>query len=202
MAHSVEFGNGSSGKIRNYWVGLGLAIITFGVYGLFWYYLVNRELQQIGVAKDDPKLAGSSPGVSVLAVSIGGFVLIPPFVSVYNYMARIRRAEELGGLAPERRVSELIGFFLYFFGAFLILPLFVYYWYATKHQNTAVMASGEAADEVAARIAEQPTGWWDIDPKDPGQERWRDGDGTWTGNARTRRNWLPGERESHQALDE
>lgn len=193
MAREVQFENGNFGKVRSYWVGLGLAVITLGVYGLFWYYFVNRELRQIGLVKHDPKLANSNPAVSVLAVSVGGVVLIPPFVSMGNYLERIRRAQELGGVAPERRVDVLAGFFLFFVGAFLILPLFVYYWYATKHQNAAVLAAGEPA---AALSANQPAGRWDIDPEDPGQERWRDGDGNWTSSARARQDWLPGERES------
>jgi len=37
MAQEVEFGNGGEGKIRSFWVGLGLTIITLGFYGLCWY---------------------------------------------------------------------------------------------------------------------------------------------------------------------
>ena len=97
MAQEVDLAGGGIGKIRNFWVGLGLTILTLGIYYFCWYYFVNDELKDIGTAKNDPNLASSSPTNSVIAVLIGGFVLIPPLLSVYNYGQRIKRAERLAG---------------------------------------------------------------------------------------------------------
>jgi Domain of unknown function (DUF4234) len=78
MAQEVEFGRGGTGKIRSFWVGFGLAIVTLSIYYFCWYYFVNDELKDIGIAEDDQNLANSSPAQSVLAVLIGGWLIVPP----------------------------------------------------------------------------------------------------------------------------
>ena len=35
---------------------IGLAIITFGIYGIFWYYYANKELAEIGKAHNTDEL--------------------------------------------------------------------------------------------------------------------------------------------------
>lgn len=103
MAEEVRFGQGGEGKVRNFWVGLLLTIITLGLYAPCWYYFVNDELKDIGSAKGDENLAESRPILSVLAVTIGGYLVIPLLLSVYNYGMRIRRAERLCGIEPTSR---------------------------------------------------------------------------------------------------
>jgi drug/metabolite transporter (DMT)-like permease len=142
MAQEVEFGGGGVGKVRSFWVGLGLAVITFGIYYYVWYYLINDELKDIGIAKGDQNLAESSPTMSVIAVLVGGFVLIPPFISIYNTGNRIRRAQLLTGVDRDRAINPVAAFLLAFPGGILIIPAFIHYWYITKHQNAAVRAAG------------------------------------------------------------
>jgi hypothetical protein len=142
MAQEVEFGDGGAGKIRSFAVGFGLVIITFGIYHLFWYYLVNDELNDIGVSRSDQKLAQSSPALSVVAVTIGGFVLLPPLLSVYNYGQRIKRAQRLVGIDPAHQISPVAAFLLLVPGGILIIPTFIHYWYVTRHQNRVVRAAG------------------------------------------------------------
>lgn len=143
MAQEVEFGNGGEGKIRSYWVGLGLTIITLGLYGLCWYYFVNNELKDVGLAKNDQNLGQSSPALSVTALVVGGFTLwIAPLLSVYNYGQRIKRAQRLTGVEKQDQINPIVAFLLYFPGSLLIVPLFFHYWYVTKHQNMALRAAG------------------------------------------------------------
>lgn len=142
MAQEVEFGRGGTGKIRSFWVGLGLAILTLGIYYFCWYYFVNDELKDIGIAEDDQNLAQSSPAQSVLAVLIGGWLIVPPLLSVYNYGQRIKRAQRLAGVERHEQIDPTIAFLLYFPGALLIIPVFIHYWYVTKHQNMALRAAG------------------------------------------------------------
>jgi hypothetical protein len=142
MAQEVEFGDGGAGKIRSFSVGLGLAVITIGFYYLFWYYLVNDELKDIGVSRNDPKLGQSSPAMSVAAVTIGSFILVPPLLSVYNYGQRIKRAQRLVGVEPGHQISPMAAFLLVFPGGILFFPALVHYWYVTRHQNRAVRAAG------------------------------------------------------------
>ncbi len=142
MAQEVEFGKGAAGKIRNFWVGFGLTIITLGIYSLCWYYFVNDELKDVGIAGEDQNLAQSSPAMSVTAVLVGGWVIVPPLLSVYNYGQRIKRAQRLGGIERSQQINPITAFLLLFPGGILIVPYFLHFWYVTKHQNMAVRAAG------------------------------------------------------------
>ncbi len=142
MAQEVEIGNNGEGKIRSFWVGFGLSAITLSLYGLCWYYFVNDELKDVGQARDDQNLAQSSPAMSVTALLVGGYFIIPPLLSVYNYGQRIKRAQRLGGIPRSDQINPVTSFLLFFPGALLIIPYFIHFWYVTKHQNMAVRAAG------------------------------------------------------------
>ncbi|MGH2865278.1 MAG: DUF4234 domain-containing protein [Solirubrobacteraceae bacterium] len=143
MAQEVEFGRGGEGKIRSFWVGLGLTVVTLGIYGLCWYYFVNNELKDVGIAKDDQNLGQSSPAMSVSALVLGWFtVWVAPLLSVYNYGQRIKRAQRLTGIPKQDQIEPITAFLLYFPGAIIIVPLLFHYWYVTNHQNRAMRAAG------------------------------------------------------------
>ncbi len=142
MAQEVEFGNGAAGKIRSFWVGFGLSLLTLGIYSLCWYYFVNDELKDVGIAKDDQNLAHSSPAMSVTAIFVGGWLFVPPLLSVYNYGQRIKRAQRLGGIPRAEQINPTTAFLLFFPGSLLLIPYFVHFWYVTKHQNMALRAAG------------------------------------------------------------
>ena len=143
MAQEVEFGTGGEGKIRSFWVGLGLTAVTFSIYGFCWYYFVNNELKDVGLAKEDQNLGQSSPAMSVTALVLGGFTLwVAPLLSVYNYGQRIKRAQRLAGIPKQHQIDPITAFLLYFPGAVLIVPIFFHYWYVTKHQNRVMRAAG------------------------------------------------------------
>ena len=99
-------------KVRNPLGVLGLALITFGIYGIFWYYFINKEMAQLGKSYQRPDL-GESPGMSVLAVTLGAFILVPPFVSIYNTTKRINAAQSLAG--AEQSPSAGLNFVLWLF---------------------------------------------------------------------------------------
>ena len=97
MAQTVSIqGTSSSAKIRNPLGVVALSIVTFGIYFLFWYYFVNREMKDFGEAHgtDD---CGTSPVTSLLAVSLGAFIIVPPFVSIYKSFKRMNAASRLAG---------------------------------------------------------------------------------------------------------
>ncbi len=143
MAQEVEFGKGGEGKVRSFWVGTGLVIITLSIYAFSWYYFVNNELKDVGLAKDDQNLGQSNPTMSVTALVLGGFTLwVAPLLSVYNYGQRIKRAQRLTDIPKEDQIDPIIAFLLYFPGALLIIPFFFHYWYVTKHQNQVMRAAG------------------------------------------------------------
>ena len=142
MAQTVQLGTGSTGKLRSFWGGLGLNLITLGIYYYIWYFKVNDELKEIGRAKGDQELAGSSPANSLVAVLFGGLLIIPPFISIYRTGKRIKRAEELGGVGD--CLHPTFAFLLLFPLGILIIPALYHYAYTIRHQNRALMAASGA----------------------------------------------------------
>jgi Domain of unknown function (DUF4234) len=141
MAEEIDLGKGGLGKIRSYWVGFGLSIVTLTIYSFCWYYFVNDELKDIGIEKDDSNLAQSSPMMSVIAILVGGYFIVPPLLSIYNYGQRIRRAQLLCGIDRNRAINPTLSLLLLFPGGLLIVPYFIHFWYVTKHQNAALRAA-------------------------------------------------------------
>lgn len=93
-------------KRRNPWAVWGLSVVTLGIYFLFWYYTINRE---IGEAFPQRKV---NPVNAVLAVTVGALVVVPPFVSIFNTGDRIRNAQRDSGL--EATSSPIVGLLLSF----------------------------------------------------------------------------------------
>lgn len=102
MAEVVPIpGYASTGKIRNPWGVLGLGIITAGVYLVFWWYFINRELRDMGRARQDPAL-GEGPANSALAFTFGGLLIgIPTVVTIVRTSGRIRHAQRATGSSEE-----------------------------------------------------------------------------------------------------
>lgn len=100
------------GKIRNPLGVIGLSIITFGIYGIFWYYYANKELAEFGKARGTTE-CGDNPGNSVLAVTLGAFVIVPAFISAYNFCNRLNAAERMTVGQPGMEAGLL--FVLYIF---------------------------------------------------------------------------------------
>jgi hypothetical protein len=97
MAELVAInGTPATAKIRNPLGVIGLIFITLGVYGIFWYYFVNREMKDLGESRGTDE-CGDSPGTSVVAVTFGAFIIVPPFVSLYNAFKRMNAASRLTG---------------------------------------------------------------------------------------------------------
>ena len=96
-------GSDQSGKIRHPLGIVGLSLITLGIYYLVWYYKVNKEMAAMGRVRGTEEL-GTSPGTSLLAVTLGVLILVPPFVSIYKTSARLSAAERatgaLAGMEP------------------------------------------------------------------------------------------------------
>ncbi|MGH2961804.1 MAG: DUF4234 domain-containing protein [Solirubrobacterales bacterium] len=71
-----------------------LSFVTLGIYFLYWWYQVNREMVDLGRARNAEGL-GDNPTLSLLAMFPGGLVLIPPIFSMYNGVQRMKRAQEI-----------------------------------------------------------------------------------------------------------
>jgi hypothetical protein len=144
MAETVRIrGTPATAKTRHPVGAFALVLVTLGIYYLVWYYKVNRELRDLGRATGEPERLGTSPLTSLLAVTIGWLVVVPPFVSWYRTFRRIRAAQEVSG--ADQHVSVALGFVLYVVGVF-VLPIEVVY--AQDELNRVWRA--EAARRAAA----------------------------------------------------
>lgn len=95
MADELQIAPGEgTAKIRH---PVGVAVLTFitiGIYGLYWWYQVNREMVDLGKARNVDGL-GDNPTTSLLAFFPGALVILPPFFSLYNGTQRMKRAQEV-----------------------------------------------------------------------------------------------------------
>jgi hypothetical protein len=76
-------------------VVLGLVLITLGIYGFYWYYKVNEEIQRY---TGDRTI---SPSRSLLAVIPGFLLIVPPFIAYYNTANHIVRMQEQRSLQSQ-----------------------------------------------------------------------------------------------------
>jgi Domain of unknown function (DUF4234) len=110
MAEDVAIvGTNEFAKKRNPWGVFGLTLITLGIYHIFWWYYVNKEMVELGRAKGTGEL-GDSPGKSVLALVPGFLIIVPPLVSYYNGVKRMQAAARLTGAEPANGWIALILF--------------------------------------------------------------------------------------------
>jgi hypothetical protein len=112
MAEVIQIpGAGTTAKIRNPLGVIALSIVTLGIYYLFWWYFINREMADLGRANNEPKL-GDAPIWSVVAISIGALLIIPPFVSYWRTCRRVERAQNL--VLGSNNFSPVLAFVLIF----------------------------------------------------------------------------------------
>lgn len=74
---------------------LGLSIITFGIYGFYWFYKVNEEIKRY---TGDETI---SPSRSLLAVIPGFLLIVPPFIAYYNTANHLMMMEQQRGIASQ-----------------------------------------------------------------------------------------------------
>lgn len=97
MAAEVQIDPGSAektAKIRHPVAVVVFSLITLGIYQLYWWYQVNREMRDLGEARGLDGL-GEKPLNSLLAFFPGGIIIVPYFVSLYNGIKRMQRAQEV-----------------------------------------------------------------------------------------------------------
>src|SRR5918999_1092917 len=137
MAEEIQIaGTGSSAKIRNPFGTVALSIVTIGIYYIFWWYFINREMRDLGRSRNTD--LGESPGNSVLAMTL------------WTTSGRIERSQEAVGI--DRRVSGPIVFIL----LLLIGPVGI--WYAQSELNKVWEAQRSGGGLPQPEAAGQPAG--------------------------------------------
>jgi hypothetical protein len=119
-AKEVVMPNGARAKVRDEGLVVLWTILTLGIYTLVWYYRINREMRDFGRAHGDEKLAKSNPVLSILAVTIGGLVIVPQIVSYWKCTGRIRRMQRACNVAP---IEGWVIAILYVFGFFILITM-------------------------------------------------------------------------------
>ncbi len=164
MAEEVAIaGTESRAKLRNPLGVVGLSIITIGIYYVFWWYFINREMRDFGRARGTD--LGQNPGNSVLALTLGALIIVPAIVTLWTTCDRIQRTQETAGV--ERPASGPIIFVL----LLLIGPVGI--WYAQHELNkawTAQAGAGSAESLPASQSAQPaPPPPAPVGPEAPGQ---------------------------------
>jgi hypothetical protein len=99
LAGHVLLAPGSTAKIRNPIVVAILSFVTLGIYVIFWWYYINREMADYGGARDTKEL-GDDPGTSTLALFPGGLVVVPAIWTTVTTFQRTQAAQRLTGQTP------------------------------------------------------------------------------------------------------
>jgi hypothetical protein len=149
MAEEVAIaGTESRAKLRNPLGVVGLSIITLGIYYVFWWYFINREMRDFGRARGTD--LGQNPGNSVLALTLGALIIVPALVTLWTTSDRIQRTQETAGV--ERPATGPLIFVL----LLLIGPVGI--WYAQNELNKAwnAQASAGPAGSLPASQSAQP----------------------------------------------
>jgi hypothetical protein len=115
-------------KQRNIVLWYVISIVTLGIGGLVWYYLINADAKRLAQHK------GWSPGMSVVAVTLGAILIVPPFVSIWKTWSRVREATNADGMSAG----------LQFLLCFIPIVNIAYYGYLQHKLNQSV------AEPVAA----------------------------------------------------
>ncbi len=79
-----------------------LLVVTLGIYGLFHWYYINREMRDVSAAMGNP--FGNAPGMSVLALFPGGILIVP---AIWTWVTTARRARDLRVMALDGRAGEV-----------------------------------------------------------------------------------------------
>jgi Domain of unknown function (DUF4234) len=111
MAYEMQIrGTQDEVKVRSPWAAALLPIITLGIYHLVWWYRINRELRDYGIAKGHD--LGQNPTNSVLALFPGGLIIVPALVTYWRGVKRVMGASSLAGKEP---LNGWIALILYIF---------------------------------------------------------------------------------------
>src|SRR5579885_2293181 len=77
-----------------------LGALTFGVYYFYWFYKVNEEAAIL--TKDE----SANPGLSLLAATLGAFLIVP---AIWTHITTVNRVGRATGFEPGRSEERRVG---------------------------------------------------------------------------------------------
>ena len=129
---------GPLGQPRGIGFAILMAIITLGIYQVFWWYYANREMADYGRARDTKEL-GDNPTKSTLALFPGALIVVPAIWTVVTTFQRIQAAQRLNGQTP---INGWLGLVIFL----VISPVLV--GYMQSGLNSAWKAATPATEQV------------------------------------------------------
>jgi Domain of unknown function (DUF4234) len=144
-------GAGSTAKIRHPLGVLALGLITLGIYHVFWWYFINREMADLGRANRRPEL-GDNPIMSVVAITIGALIIVPLLVSFWRTLKRIESSQNL--VLGSNNLAVVLVFILGLIPLvnLIVAPLM------QSNLNQVWEAGGQPAESLESAPVEQPVG--------------------------------------------
>lgn len=119
-----------------------LMVVTLGIYGLFWWYYINREMADLG-RKNGREDLGTNPALSVLALFPGGILLIPAIWTSVTTYQRAKRAQQLVGVAETNQANP------WFYGIFYVVFSLVTWGYLQNALNKVWQITAGATPAAA-----------------------------------------------------
>jgi hypothetical protein len=152
MADKVQFGAGltaPTGKIRNPVLVVVFSLITLGIYYVYWWYQINREMVDLGRYYNADRL-GDNAFLSLLAVFPGSIIVVPAYVSLYNTVKRIQRAQEV--TAGTVTLNGMIILWLIIASFFIFVTALIVPGYIQGELNKAWIAMRTGQEAQAAQV--------------------------------------------------
>lgn len=118
-------------------VWLGLPIITGGIYTIYWFYKIHREMADFDSRQE------IKPGAVLAAFLLLSWTIVAPFVSLHRTGQRIREAQRAAGM--EQTCNPLTGTLLCLLGGFGA------YYYQAELNKVVDVYNVEPGTEVALR---------------------------------------------------
>ena len=110
MAQQIQIaGAGTTAKVRSPVAVAIFAVITLGIYLVFWWYFINREMADYGRALGTNEL-GDSPGKSTLALFPGALLIVPAIWTTVTTFKRVQAAQRLSN---QTSINGWLGLVLY-----------------------------------------------------------------------------------------
>ena len=134
--------DGQSYKKRSPLAVFGLSFITLGVYFFVWYFKINDELRR---SENDQTI---SPTRSVLAMTLGWLLIVPPFIAMYNTAKHVQAMEARRGVQQTVEPSLTI--------LFLFAVAFGNGLYLQEHLNRAWGAAGASVPAMPSAGSPAP----------------------------------------------
>lgn len=91
-------------RLRNPWGAFALAVVTLGVYGVVWWFKINREIRDFSAHAGKP--LGNDPALSALALFPGILLIVPTVWTLVTTTRRVDWVADEVGLAKHLRVRS------------------------------------------------------------------------------------------------